>query len=200
MVSLVEARRDFTRGLRGDALMPSGLEALIRMGLWDSVAALPHRPLQGWQVWIEGRRLFAVDEPMGSLLACRLVRQQDLLGCLLAEALPLPGFDWRPGQLVSGLLERQGRIAGVRLAGGEELEADLVVACDGRESSLRQASGLRLQPKGSPLELLWLQLPGVAIADGALGGAGAEGMDPTQGSFLTLMGRRDRQRLPGGRW
>ena len=176
-VSLVEARRDFARRLRGDALMPSGLEALARMGLWERVAALPQRQLQGWQVWLEGRRLFEVAEPMGSLQGCRLVRQQDLLECLLAQALILPGFDWRPGQLVSGLIQRQGRIAGVRLASGEELEADLVIACDGRDSGLRQMAGLDLDPLGPPLELLWLQLPNPEAPP-----------DAVLGSFLTLVG------------
>lgn len=176
-VCLVEARRDFARGLRGDALMPSGLEALARMGLWEDVLALPQRPLQGWQVWLEGRRLFEVAEPMGSLQGCRLVRQQDLLEYLLAQALLLPGFDWRPGQLVSGLIQRQGRVAGVRLASGEELEADLVIACDGRDSSLRQMAGLDLDQLGPPLALLWLQLPNPAAPP-----------DATLSSFLTLVG------------
>ena len=175
-VSLVESRSDFARGLRGDALMPSGLEALARMGLWQQLASLPQRRLQGWQVWLEGRRLFQVAEPLGSLQSCRLVRQQDLLGSMLSLAMELPGFDWRPGQLVNGLLTEHGRISGVQLCGGEPLRADLVIACDGRDSSLRQAAGLKLRPAGPPLEMLWLQLPVQA------------GADPTQGRFLTLVG------------
>lgn len=175
-VSLVEGRRDFARSLRGDALMPSGLDALARMGLWQHLMALPQRRLQGWQVWLEGRRLFQVDEPMGSLQSCRLVRQQDLLESLLAQAMALPGFHWRPGELVRGLLEEQGRITGVRLSGGEALRADLVIACDGRDSGLRQAAGIELRREGPPLEMLWLQLPDMASTD------------PTLGQFLTLVG------------
>ena len=53
-VALVEASRQFSRQFRGDALMPCGLEALARMGLWPLLEALPHRPLEGWSVCCSG--------------------------------------------------------------------------------------------------------------------------------------------------
>lgn len=178
-VTLVEARQDFDRGLRGDALMPSGLEALARMGLWTLLMELPQRPLQGWQVWLEGKALFTVAEPMDSLQPCRLVRQEDLLSRLLQEARKLPSFRWRPGQRVSSLISDGSRVQGVRLADGHALRADLVIGCDGRDSSLRQQSALELRHSGAPMELLWLQLPA----------AGADhGTDAVLGSFLTLVG------------
>ena len=62
-VTLVEANPDLSRQFRGDALMPSGLEALARMGLWPLLERLPQRPLEGWSVWLERRRLFSVEEP-----------------------------------------------------------------------------------------------------------------------------------------
>ena len=172
-VTLLEARRDFARGLRGDALLPCGLEALARMGLWPLLQELPQRTLAGWSVWLEGRLLFQVAEPMGCLQPCRLVPQQALLEALLREALALQTFDWQAGVTVSGLLRRprpagssaEGRICGVRLADGRCLEADLVIACDGRDSQLRQAAPLPLQRRGAPLDLLWFQLPAEAVAE-----------------------------------
>jgi 2-polyprenyl-6-methoxyphenol hydroxylase-like FAD-dependent oxidoreductase len=68
-------------------------------------------------------------------------------------------------------------VAGVRLADGSCLAADLVIACDGRESALRQAAGLTLEARGPALELLWFQLPLPAAAATA----------DLQG-FLTLVG------------
>ena len=172
-VTLIDSRRDFARGLRGDALMPCGLEALARMGLWELLERLPQRALEGWSVWLEGRELFRAAEPMGALQPCRLVPQQLLLEALLQEALTLPAFTWMPGVAVSGLLhgERsaQGtpaagpRVRGVRLSDGRELEADLVIGCDGRDSVVRRAAGLPLQALGPPLELLWLVLPQQAL-------------------------------------
>lgn len=172
-VTLLEARRDFARSLRGEALMPCGLEALARMGLWPLIQQLPQRTLAGWSVWLEGRLLFQVAEPMGSLQPCRLVPQQALLEALLQEALTRQSFNWHAGVTVSGLLRRPpsatgsgtGRICGVRLADGRCLEADLVIACDGRDSPLRRATPLPLQRRGAPLDLLWFQLAATAAAD-----------------------------------
>ena len=187
-VTLLEARRDFARRFRGDALMPCGLEALARMGLWPLLERLPQRTLTGWSVWVEGRRLFQEAEPMGALQPCRLVPQAALLEALLQEARALPHFDWQPGATVSGLLERdtgepggrrtQPRVQGVRLSDGRTLEADLVIGCDGRDSALRRCAAIRLRPLGAPLQLAWLVLP-----DGA-----DPGPDPTAGAFLTLVG------------
>jgi len=115
-VALVEASRQFSRQFRGDALMPCGQEALARMGLSDLVAGLPQRPLAGWSVWVNGRKLFAVAEPMGSLQPCRLVPQQLLLEALLAEALQEPHLQWHPGQAMKRLQRSRGRICGVELA------------------------------------------------------------------------------------
>ena len=180
-VTLIEAAEghQFSRAFRGDALMPCGLEALARMGLWPLLEALPHRPLEGWSVWVERRRLFAVPEPMGSLQPCRLVPQADLLEALLREAQRHPGLRWLPGQAVRGVLEA-GRVRGVELANGQQLEADLVVACDGRGSALRQAAGLELRTSGQGLELLWFTLP-------AADGIGPDQADPAVPGFMTLL-------------
>ena len=176
-VTLLDARRDFSRGFRGDALMPCGLEALARMGLMPLLDALPQRPLADWQIWLEGRRLFSVPEPLGALRPCTLVPQQALLEAMLAAARSLPCFQWQPATAVSGPLLQNGRVAGVRLADGSCLAADLVIACDGRESALRQAAGLTLEARGPALEVLWFQLPLPAAAATA----------DLQG-FLTLVG------------
>ncbi len=141
--------------------MPCGLEALSHMGLAKLVAELPQHPLQDWRVWIEGRRLFRVSEPMGSLQPCRLVAQQQLLEALLEQALKLPSLQWFPGQSVQKLLqpgEPGGRIQGVQLADGQVLQADLVVGCDGRGSLMRRLAGLRLNSQAPALELLWFEL------------------------------------------
>ena len=159
-VTLVEASSSFSRQFRGDALMPCGLEALAHLGLAELPRQLPHRTLAGWSVWVEGRRLFHVAEPMGSLHPCTLVAQGALLEHLLELAQQQPSFHWLPGQPVKRLLHRDGRISGVELADGEQLKADLVIGCDGRGSLLRRQAGLALDASGVGLELLWFELPG----------------------------------------
>jgi 2-polyprenyl-6-methoxyphenol hydroxylase-like FAD-dependent oxidoreductase len=173
-VALVEASRQFSRQFRGEALMPCGLEALAHLGLGNLHRQLPHRSLAGWSVWVEGRQLFHVAEPMGSLQPCTLVAQDALLEHLLELAQQQPRFRWLPGQPVKRLLQRDGRISGVELASGKALEADLVIGCDGRGSLLRRQAGLTLQASGVGLELLWFKLPGPLPAE-------------LDGSFNTLL-------------
>jgi len=206
-VALVEASRQFSRQFRGDALMPCGQEALARMGLSDLVAGLPQRPLAGWSVWVNGRKLFAVAEPMGSLQPCRLVPQQLLLEALLAEALQEPHFQWHPGQAMKRLQRSGGRICGVELADGRRLEADLVVGCDGRQSLVRREAGIQLRQRGQGLEVLWFELPGPLPADldcgfsthlcgGALGSSCIGARGELQLAWLLENGEPTPQRTP----
>jgi len=158
-VTLLEASHSFSRQFRGDGLMPSGLEALARMGLAQRVEELPQRPIHSWSFWIEGQQLFHVNEPMGALVPCRLVAQQALLEAMLQPALRQPSFRWQAGTPVQELLLRNQRVVGVALADGRRLEAALVVGCDGRRSRLREQAGLALQTEAAELDLLWFQLP-----------------------------------------
>lgn len=176
-VTLVEASTSRTRQFRGEALMPSGLEALAAMGLTHLLNSLPHRALQGWRFVLNGRELFHANEPLGGdpQRPCTLVSQPALLDALLLEARSWPSFVLEQGQPVSDLLWNQGRVAGVLLRDGRRLEADLVVACDGRASLVRQKAGLGLVGNPSCIDLLWFQLACPAPS-------------PLQGNFTTLVG------------
>jgi 2-polyprenyl-6-methoxyphenol hydroxylase-like FAD-dependent oxidoreductase len=176
-VTLVEASTSLARQFRGEALMPSGLEALEAMGLTELLPALPQQPLQGWRFVVNGRDLFQASEPLGGdpLRPCTLVSQPALLEALLEQASTCPSFVLERGQPVVDLLWCQDRVGGVRLRGGRQLEADLVVAGDGRSSLLRQKAGLELVGGHSPIDLLWFQLA-------------CPEPTPLDGCFTTLVG------------
>jgi len=158
-VTLVEAQPDLRRQFRGEGLMPSGLEVLERIG-WSALpATIPQRALQGWTFVVEGTDLFRAEEPMGSPHACTLIDQGSLLASLLEEA-EQQGAQLLKGQAVAELLEEQGRICGVRLADGQERRADLVIGCDGRDSSLRRLAQLAFPHTERPIDVLWFRLSG----------------------------------------
>ena len=143
------------RPYRGEGLMPSGVAALEAMGLWPLPARVRHRPLAGWAVVLERQPFFTVAEPLAGDRGCWLVDQASLLAHLRTELEGLSGGRVVEGQAVRGLLWADGalgRVAGVVLADGTELVADLVVACDGRNSALRRLAGLGLQEEGPPLD------------------------------------------------
>ncbi|MEX0588986.1 MAG: FAD-dependent monooxygenase [Cyanobium sp.] len=176
-VTLVEASSSQTRLYRGEALMPSGLEALAAMGLMGQLHSLPQRPLMGWRFVVNRRELFHAAEPLGGdpQRPCTLVSQPALLEALLEQASASPCFALERGQPVSDLLWQHDRVAGVRLRDGRCIEADLVVGCDGRGSLVRQKAGLELVGGSSPIDLLWFQL---ACPENS----------PLGGSFTTLVG------------
>jgi 2-polyprenyl-6-methoxyphenol hydroxylase-like FAD-dependent oxidoreductase len=193
-VELVESRNGHEQLSRGDGLMPSGLEALDQLGLGEALAALPQRPLRSWEFWLEQRPLFAVAEPIGGGRHCTLISTAALLQALLQEAQRHPSFHWHQGCGVDQLRFAPGRpdpahaadepaaerVVGVVLDDGSVLEADLVVACDGRQSQLRQRAGLPMTCSGLGLELLWFTLPATA-------GIGPEQPDPAVPGFMTLL-------------
>ncbi len=157
-VDLIDATGRGGRPFRGEGLMPSGLAALAAMGLQPLPPAVARRPLAAWSFFLDGQLLFEAAEPMGSPVPCTLIDQDSLLRELLAQAGRQPGFRFHEGQAATDLLRQDGRIAGVRLANGTAREADLVVACDGRESLLRRKAELALESAPSPLDVLWFRL------------------------------------------
>jgi 2-polyprenyl-6-methoxyphenol hydroxylase-like FAD-dependent oxidoreductase len=179
-VTLVEASRRFDRQFRGQGLMPSGVEALAAMGLWPLPAAIPQRPLRGWSFVLDRRELFTVTEPMGSPWPCTLIEPGALLRHLLTQLADHAQVRLLMGRSIVGLEEREGAICGVELSDGQRLETGLVVACDGRNSVLRQLAGLPLATAASAIDVLWFRLPESA------GGEIGTWLDDR---FVTLLGR-----------
>jgi len=188
-VELVESQPRHSALVRGDGLMPSGLEALERMGLASLLASLPRRELRGWSFHLEGRALFSVAEPIGGPVPCRLIDTPALLEGLLAQAMACPNLTLRRGRAVKELLlEPENtlpggggppRVAGVVLDDGTRLAADLVVGCDGRGSTIRRMAALELNEDNPALEVLWFELENAAAAH----------LQPwIAGRFATLLG------------
>jgi 2-polyprenyl-6-methoxyphenol hydroxylase-like FAD-dependent oxidoreductase len=163
-VTLIERERTFDRAFRGEALMPTGLDALRALGVWDRVEALPWRLLEAWEIYLDRQPIMQVAEPSATLgeRALRVVPQPQLLELLVAEAASLPEFTFVPGAAARGLISREGKIAGVLTAisqGTREFEADLVIGCDGRASLVRKRSGLPLDLLPESYDVIWFKLP-----------------------------------------
>ena len=159
-VKLIEISRSFRRTFRGEALMPSGLDAIDLMGLSDLVQAISHCALDAWEFIIEGRSIFRVDEPLEPHGAtCTLISQPAFLEGVLSEASKYPNFEFIAGSAVRDLLWQDGRVAGVTLGDDRQITADLVIGADGRNSIVRQQANLSLQQNSSGFDILWFKLP-----------------------------------------
>jgi 2-polyprenyl-6-methoxyphenol hydroxylase-like FAD-dependent oxidoreductase len=159
-VKVIEAARTFRRVFRGEALMPSGLDAIAEMGLAATIETLPHRPIDAWEMHIENRLLFRVDEPMDSSgKPCTLVSQPAFLEAIVQQMQNCPQFELLQGVSVQDLLWKENRVSGVQLSDGQRLEADLVIGADGRNSLVRQKSKLELNKSDQSFDILWFKLP-----------------------------------------
>lgn len=162
-VEVLEKHADFLRDFRGDTVHPSTLELLHELGLLDQFLALPHQELRRLQVVLGDR---VVDGPDFSHLATRckfiaLMPQWDFLDFLAAQGRRYPGFHLRMSTAATDVVEEGGRIVGVRARneqGELVVRADLVVATDGRHSTVRERAAMAVQDFGVPIDVLWYRL------------------------------------------
>ncbi len=162
-VTVLEKHADFLRDFRGDTVHPSTLMVLDQIGLLAKFNQLPLRRVSHLSGIVSGREQQIIDfrglQPFDYLA---LVPQWDLLNLLADEARGYPNFDLRMSHEATGLIERGGRTVGVRVRAEQsvfEIHADLVVACDGRRSILRDSARLVARDFGAPMDVLWFRLP-----------------------------------------
>lgn len=161
-VCVLEKHADFFRDFRGDTVHPSTMEVLDQLGMLERFLERPHERVTGARIRIAGR-----DYTVGDLSHLRtpapfiaMVPQWEFLDFLRDEAEVYPGFSLRMEAEVTGLVEENGRVVGVRLAdGSEERAGKLVLMADGRSSLVRRQNLLPLIQLGAPMDVLWFRLP-----------------------------------------
>jgi len=165
-VVVLEKHADFFRDFRGDTIHPSTLDLMAELGVLEEFLALPHQELHKIGATVNGVGLTMADF---SRLPTRckflaLMPQWDFLNFVSRHASRYPTFRLRMEAEAIGLIEADGRVAGVsaKTPGGElQVRADLVVGADGRSSTVRARAGLEVLESGVPIDVLWLRLPRV---------------------------------------
>ena len=164
-VKLIEASGDFKRQFRGEGLMPSGLEALEEMDLLKLLSDIPHQTIDAWEFLLSHRSLFKVNEPIEAGKYCTtVVSQPHLLAAIIQQAETYPQFEFMQGEAVQDLLSVNQRICGIKLGSGREIQADLVIAADGRNSLIRKKAGIDLTKLQSNINILWFKLDSGTLA------------------------------------
>ena len=160
-VLVLEKHGDFLRDFRGDTVHPSTIELFDELGLADALLKREHDAVTDISAKVGGRFYRVADL---SHLPVRhkfmmMMPQWHFLDFVRDEASQWPGFSLRMNSEVTGLHEIGGRVAGVVLKDGEVIEADLVIAADGRNSVLRAAAGLPREDLGAPIDVFWFRVP-----------------------------------------
>lgn len=120
-------------------IQPPGVARLAEWGLLDRVAATGCPPLRTVHYRLGDVALSGEAAAVGTV-ACAYAPRRHLLDALLAEEAARSGAEVRHGVRVTGLLEHDGRVVGVR-CGDEEIEARVTVGADGMRSTVAELAG-----------------------------------------------------------
>jgi 2-polyprenyl-6-methoxyphenol hydroxylase-like FAD-dependent oxidoreductase len=156
---VLEKHADFLRDFRGDTVHPSTLEVMHELGLLEEFLKRPHSKVDTVGGLVSGVPIVMAD--LSHLpVRCPYIAfmpQWDFLDFLADHGRTFANFRLEMETEATGLIEEDGRIAGVK-AGDREFRAELVIAADGRHSLLRQLAGLAVKDFGAPMDVLWLRL------------------------------------------
>ena len=160
---VLEKHADFLRDFRGDTVHPSTMMVMQELGLIEDFLRLPHSEIPALSAEIGDTEFKLADF---ARVPCpfkfiALMPQWDFLNFLADKGRSFPSLKVVMSAQVTGLIETEGRVLGVKVIGLDgpfEIRATLVVGCDGRSSTVRTAAGLVVQDFGSPIDVLWFRL------------------------------------------
>lgn len=161
---VLEKHADFLRDFRGDTVHPSTLQVMADLGVLDAFLERPHQELRHLDGEVAGVRVPVADfthlPTAAQFLA--LMPQWEFLDFLSGVGRRYPEFDLRMEAEVTGLLRDDGRVVGLEARtpdGPLRVRADLVLAADGRGSTVRGLAGFEAESLGAPMDVLWMRLP-----------------------------------------
>lgn len=162
-VIVLEKHADFLRDFRGDTVHPSTLQVMHELGWLDAFLRRPHDEVRSLGVQI-GDVALQVADFTHLPTRCGFIAfmpQWEFLDFLAVQARQYPQFRLMTRTEATGLRRQGDQITGIHATREDspiEIEAELVIAADGRHSTLRDAAGLTVQDLGAPMDVLWLRL------------------------------------------
>lgn len=166
-VLVLEKHADFLRDFRGDTIHPSTLELLAELGLDQAFLKLNHQKIEQLKLSFNGQ---TVAGPDLSRLKVKhpfiaLIPQWDFLDFLVEQGRRHAGFRIEMNAEAVDLIRTANNVEGVvaDLAGEHvRIAAKLVIAADGRDSTIRRCAGMTPTEYGIPIDVLWFRLPAPA--------------------------------------
>jgi 2-polyprenyl-6-methoxyphenol hydroxylase-like FAD-dependent oxidoreductase len=162
-VLVLEKHADFFRDFRGDTIHPSTLEIMYELDLLDEFLKQPHQEVQRLRANIGDKTLPVVDfrrlPTHCKFLA--FMPQWDFLNFIASKAKAYPSFQLRMETEAVALIFDGPRAVGLLAkssAGTLEVHADLIIAADGRHSTVREKAWMEVMEVGAPMDVLWMPL------------------------------------------
>jgi 2-polyprenyl-6-methoxyphenol hydroxylase-like FAD-dependent oxidoreductase len=162
-VTVLEKHSDFLRDFRGDTIHPSTMELLAELGLLDQFLERPHSKAVTLSARIGSDEITVAD--FSHLpTRCRFIAfmpQWEFLDFLSHHARIYSSFHLLVRTEATGTITEADTVRGVRAQGPDGeliIRANLVVAADGRNSTLRDEGGFKISDLGAPMDVLWMRL------------------------------------------
>lgn len=126
--------------LRGELLHARGVRSLQALGLLDQVRASGSVAVDGFATYAPGSSTpILLPYSKGHGLG---IEHRVLVNALRSALLAYPNVELVVGPRATDVIRQDGRVVGLRCAGGEEFRGKLVIAADGRLSKVRKALGI----------------------------------------------------------
>jgi 2-polyprenyl-6-methoxyphenol hydroxylase-like FAD-dependent oxidoreductase len=161
-VVVLEKHADFFRDFRGDTVHPSTLQVMDELGLIDGFLKLPHQRLQRMEGMFGGETVRIAD--LGRLNVkypfIAFMPQWDFLNFLRESGRQFASLKVMMSTEAIDLIRDGERVTGVKAKtpdGVIDIAADLTIACDGRNSLVRERAGLEVEEIGAPMDVLWFR-------------------------------------------
>ena len=171
-VVVLEKHADFLRDFRGDIVHPSTMQVMHELGLLESFLSRPHDQVSTVGAMI-GNEYFEVADFAALPTQAKFIAmmpQWHFLDFLAEEGRRYPAYHLMMRAEATGLIRENGVVVGVQAQtpdGPVEVRAELVIAADGRGSTLREVAGLKVEDQGAPMDVLWMRLSRHATDPGA---------------------------------
>jgi 2-polyprenyl-6-methoxyphenol hydroxylase-like FAD-dependent oxidoreductase len=163
-VLVLEKHADFLRDFRGDTVHPSTLEVMHELGWLDELLTLPHQKVPNLVAQFGETRIRLADFSHLPVKApfIAMMPQWDFLDFLARKGRVYPSFALEMNAEARELIVEGERVTGLGAQtknGPLTVHADLIVAADGRSSTMRKAAGFKAEEFGAPMDALWFRLP-----------------------------------------
>jgi 2-polyprenyl-6-methoxyphenol hydroxylase-like FAD-dependent oxidoreductase len=161
--TVLEKWPDFFRDFRGDTIHPSVMEILFELGLLEDFLKLPHSEVSRAEGEIGTEKLFLADFSHLKLHCpfIAFIPQWNFLNFIADKAKKYPTFHLLMETEAVDIIKDGNTVVGVKAKNKEgdfEIHSKLVVAADGRNSSVRDKSGFIPIASGAPMDVLWFRI------------------------------------------
>jgi 2-polyprenyl-6-methoxyphenol hydroxylase-like FAD-dependent oxidoreductase len=162
-VTVLEQHTDFFRDFRGDTIHPSTLQLIYELGILPDFLRLPHQKTYQLRGYIENNPITIADFSKLQVQCpyIAFMPQWNFLDFLKQQAQQYPNFNLIMSCDAYDLLKNTDQICGIKAKTATSeivINADLVIAADGRHSTIRDCSGLEVIDIGAPMDVLWFRL------------------------------------------